>query len=380
MQMPHPQRRAKSGFYAARKAIPKHLQEIVERRHGRRMVEFWENLETRDKAEAIRKSRPIFERFDAYLQAAEAEYRGTQDRLTDHEVSVLCGRWLADREAASRHDLSLTLEQHEEAVEFYGDHLRAFDGDDGGFSPQELVRDLEAETGPLLAAIGRSADPDSRQRLARRLARVAWEWHRSQVERATTGRRAPTVTSQDFPAAPQRGRSTGTTMDDLLAGWAADRGWRLDTKPCPRPLYDRVRTMERLAAFLGHRDAGRVDKAAVVRWKAEMQARGVTASTVRNDLSEMSAIWKRGVTHEAVAENPFAGLSPPKAKRRKREVRPFTREEAARVLEARSGRGRRASMAAVGVRPDGGAAGRNLPERQGGRRDRPGRAGVADPR
>ena len=145
------------------------------------------------------------------------------------------------------------------------------------------------------------------------------------------------MTSQDFPAAPQRGRSAGTTMDDLLAGWAADRGWNMEAKPCPRPLYDRVRTMERLAAFLGHRDAGRVDKAAVVRWKAEMQARGVTASTVRNDLSEMSAIWKRGVTHEAVAENPFAGLSPPKAKRRKREVRSFTREEAARILEAARG-------------------------------------------
>jgi hypothetical protein len=46
-----------------------------------------------------------------------------------------------------------------------------------------------------------------------------------------------------------------------------DRGLQVNAKPIPRALYDRKRTLERLANFLGHRDAARVAKADVVRWK-----------------------------------------------------------------------------------------------------------------
>ena len=125
-------------------------------------------------------------------------------------------------------------------------------------------------------------------------------------------------------------------MDALLAGWALDRGWKLDMTPAPRPLYDRVRTMERLAAFLGHRDAARVAKADAVRWKEDMLARGLHASTIRNDLSEMSAVWAWGIKNAKLSgpENPFAGISPPKAKQKRREVRAFTDAEAETILRA----------------------------------------------
>ena len=333
VRMPHPTPHPKSGIYAARMAIPKHLQEIIARRHGPR-VEFRQNLGTRDKAEAVRLSRPIFERFDAFLRAAEAEHRGTSDRLSDHDISVLCGRWLTAREADTREDMVLTRAQHEEAAEHLGDHLRALD-DEADFRSGNLIRDMAPEVDPLLISTGRTVDPDSRRRLSERLARVAWEWHRGQVERATTGRVTSPLRPHDFPSEPLKtGAGAGCTMDRLLAGWAADRGWRLDVRPMPRPLYDRLRTMERLATFVGHRDAHRVDREAVARWKAEIQGRGTGASSIRNDFSEMSAVWKHGIAHGLVAENPFAGLSPPKAKKRKREVRPFTRAEAAEILQA----------------------------------------------
>lgn len=88
-------------------------------------------------------------------------------------------------------------------------------------------------------------------------------------------------------------------------------------------------------SFLGHRDAAAITKADAVRWKTEMQQRDLTASTVRNDLSEMSAIWKWGAANGLLEEgqNPFAGVSPPKAEERSREVRAYTAEEAAKVLK-----------------------------------------------
>ena len=339
IRMPHPTPHPKSGIYAARVAIPKHLREIIARRHGPR-VEFRQNLGTRDKAEAVRLSRPIFERFDAFLRAAEAEHRGTPDRLSDHDISVLCGRWLTTQETDTREDMILTRDQHEEATEHLGDHLRALDGE-ADIPPGNLIRDMASEVDPLLISTGRTIDPDSLRRLTERLARIAWEWHRGQVERATTGRVTAALRPQHVPSEPLRaGAGAGCTMDRLIEGWAADRGWRLDMKPVPRALYDRLRTLERLAGFLEHRDAHRVDREAVARWKAEIQSRGTGASSIRNDFSEMSAVWKHGIAHGLVAENPFAGLSPPKAKKRKREVRPFTREEAAKILQAaRSERG-----------------------------------------
>lgn len=67
-----------------------------------------------------------------------------------------------------------------------------------------------------------------------------------------------------------------------------------------------------------------------------MQARGLHASTIRNDLSEMSAIWKVGIRNGKLPAdpNPFAGRSSPKAGRTSRSVRPYSDDEAAQVLLA----------------------------------------------
>jgi integrase len=102
----------------------------------------------------------------------------------------------------------------------------------------------------------------------------------------------------------------------------------------PRAYYDRQRTLERLGQFLGHRDAHKVTKADAVRWKEDMQGRGLTVATIRNDLAEMSALWKHAMGLDRLAMNPFAGISPPKPKRKRQERRPFTDEEAARILMA----------------------------------------------
>lgn len=127
-------------------------------------------------------------------------------------------------------------------------------------------------------------------------------------------------------------------MTALVRGWAADRGINIDARPIQRAAYDRLRTIIRLGDFLGHRDASKVISADAVRWKEDIQARGLAVPTVRNDLSECSALWTWGAANgKLLGGNPFSGLLPPKPRKRERPVRPFTCEEAAMILTASRG-------------------------------------------
>lgn len=202
----------------------------------------------------------------------------------------------------------------------------------------------ERDTGPardLLAERGLPATPETLGRLGRAIYPVRCEVASLMLRRAEGDWRADKAATRFPMVIPSAAKaaalpSPGLTFDALLAGWALDRGWQVDAKPIPRPLYDRKRTMERLADFLGHRDAGRVAKADAVAWKEEMQGRGLHASTVRNDLSECSAVWAWGlrIGKLPAGENPFAGIAPPKAKKKGRDPRAFTDLEAAAILTA----------------------------------------------
>ena len=338
--MTAPTRHPKTGVYRIRIAIPPHLRDITQRDHGKR-AEFIATLGTKEPKEAKARAPEVIAKFSKWLQAAEAEHRGALHHLTDQEVSAICGRWLAAQEAENRHHLKGSLQEHEDTADHLGEILRALeDHPEASASARDAVIATAGDTAPLLASMGFTIDQDSRERLAARLVRVQWEWSKDAAERARTGRWRPSLSSGDF--ASFNGREAvagaGCTTDSLLDGWGLDRGLRRDAQPRQRAFYDRLRTMERLVAFVGHNDAQRITKADAVRLKEDMQARSLTAATIRNDLSELSAIWRWGLTHGKVTgDNPFAGISPPKARKRSREVRPFTAEEARRVLEAARG-------------------------------------------
>jgi integrase len=73
-----------------------------------------------------------------------------------------------------------------------------------------------------------------------------------------------------------------------------------------------------------------------------MQERGRSVRSVRNDISEMSAIWKHAIRNDILpsGSNPFEGISPPKQEGNKKKRRPFTDEEATTILTtARQNRG-----------------------------------------
>ena len=191
----------------------------------------------------------------------------------------------------------------------------------------------------LLDEHGFATDPETVGRLKDALVRTGAAFS-DVLGRRIDGDWSPDTNLPRFPALPSASSApastpSGLTFDALLSGWALDHGWTVGAKPTPRALYDRERTLERLAAFLGHRDADRVTKADAVRWKEDMQQRGKHAATVRNDISEMSAVWAWGIQNGKLHnDNPFRGILPPKAKKKGREPRAFTDAEAARILQA----------------------------------------------
>ncbi len=68
-----------------------------------------------------------------------------------------------------------------------------------------------------------------------------------------------------------------------------------------------------------------------------MQRRGLSAATVRNDVSECSAVWRWAIRNGKLgddAKNPFEGILPPKTAKQNRKVRSFTDAEARSILLA----------------------------------------------
>ena len=202
----------------------------------------------------------------------------------------------------------------------------------------------QADTDParaLLLERNLPPNPETVERLGHAIHAARGDVARLMVRRSegdwTPDRAAGRYPSSLPPKAPIA--PPGCTVDALLRGWALDRGKDVDAKPIDRAVYDRKRTLERLALFVGHRNAALVTKADAVRWKTDMMTRGLHASTARNDLSECSAIWTWGLKNGLLpgTENPFAGISPPKAKKKGRTVRAFTGDEAALILNTARG-------------------------------------------
>ncbi len=339
--MTRPTKHPKSGVYRVRVAIPAALRDITERRYGKR-VEFIESLSTKDPAAAKRLALPVVEKFQGWLAAAQAEHEDRPQTLTDREVSALCGRWLALKQAEHRDEVPQSWSNFETEIDYLGDILAGLDGSPEHPNPVKDALEVMHDHGmeAMLTVEGLHIDQESRERLACYLIPLFRQHLMDLAERRSTGRWRESVKPAEFaeyqPRRPVAHPKAGTTLDALLGRWALDHGYSLTTKPVARPLYDRLRTIERLATFLGHRDASRVTKAVAVAWKGEMQRAGLHASTIRNDLSEMSAVWKCGLVNGLLAEhgNPFAGISPPKAVKKKQAKRAFTDEEAAAIIAA----------------------------------------------
>lgn len=352
LSMTRPTKHPKTNIYQTRKVIPQHLRDIAKASLGVGH-ELKVSLGTKDEREALRKHPAALADIEAKLENLRGIAAGQTAPLNERQVRALAGQWY--RAEAAKHDADPgTPKQWQDAAWVTYDQADQFIPDtEDPINPAHtrevtLTEDDRAEALRLLIEARLPALPQNIDRVAHAIWAAKMDLFPI-LERTAEGDWSPDPNIVRFPEllpapprAPQRppDRSSaepGLSFDDLLKGWARDAGLSQNAKPIPRPLYDRTRTLERLAAFLGHRDAAKVTKAEAVRWKESMQERELSVLTVRNDLSEMSALWKHALAQGKLGDseiNPFAGISPPKPKRMPKQRRAFTDAEAAKILAA----------------------------------------------
>jgi integrase len=331
LQMTRPTKHPKTGTFLVRLAIPADLRETTKRLFGVQ-AELRANLGTKDPAEAKRLAPAAVDKLHAMLDRARCTVMDAPEYPSSRQIAALAGEDYRRRVGASR-------DQEEQDLRWdiaFGLAEPEGDGTDASAQPGDSMVEARAEA--LLREYGFATDTETVARLAAALDR-ADRAYADLVKRRMHGDWSPDPNLPTFPELPHKApdkapQTVFLSFDALLSGWAHDHGYDLSAKPVARAAYDRQRTIERLAVFLGHRDVARVSKADAVRWKEEMQARGLSVPTIRNDLSEMSAVWRWGVRNGKVKANPFEGVSPPKERGRKRQRRAFTEAEAVAVLTA----------------------------------------------
>lgn len=356
LQMVRPTKHRRTGIYLVRLAVPPPLRETAKGLFGAGW-ELTENLRTKDPGTARDAAPAAVERLKAKMDAVRAAHSGTPLRVPEQAIQALAGqfyreqmdRWGADPGPVSRWE---------------GEQFGIVDGaergplddrlpmDEGNHQLLPVAGEEDREAAcRLLQGAGYAPTAEAVERLAPSIVLARFQFAQA-MERRSLGDWREDQTQKEFPplpllvaaAAPVLASAhippkAGPTLDELLRGWARDEGHALDAKPIGRPLYDRQQTMKRLVEFLGHQDALGITKADAVRWKEIMQENKRAPATIRNDLSEMSAIWKNAIRNARVPEgsNPFAGISPPKPKTRKATRRPFSQDEAALILTAARG-------------------------------------------
>ena len=347
LTMTRPTKHPKTGVYRLRKQIPAPLRDVAAKLFGVR-GELITSLGTKDPDEARQRAPIEIARLEVRMAAIRAASKaGTISPLTAKQVQALAGQFYAE-EAAKWEDNPGPPAYWEEALWKIHDQAEYVDliPERSGDRPVELLHratdeDLQRAVGAIAKA-GLVASQADTRRVAEAIVMARWGLANVMGRRASGDwsldenlGRFP-VLQKAAPALLDAPPTPGLTLDRLLSGWALDHGWRMDAPRMPRALYDRVRTMGRLAEFLGHRDADAVTKADVVRWKEDMQERGRKVPTIRNDISEMSAIWKGAIKAGKLRSdaNPFDGVAPPKPKRQTQGRRAFTDAEAVRILTA----------------------------------------------
>jgi len=339
LAMTRPTLHPKSGMYRLRKPIPAQYREAAKRLYGVG-TELTVSLGTKDPKEALRLAPRYLEELERKLAAIRAEAESPPQRLSHMQVHAIAGDYYKARIAAEeaepgkRENWQLVRE----------DLLDACPRDDatGAWLDYEPTgRDItEAES--LLAEREIIADGASVRATAQALWLAKVQLAETMLRRAT-GDYGPDEYAMRYPDASAMPRKASdkpawgkpsVTFEDAVRGWSLNAGYNPDATPIPRAYHERSRTAERLATFLGHDDVSQVTRDDAVRWKEDMLTNGKKrASTIGNDISEMSAVWRWAIAHGKATENPFKGILPPaKVRKKKTKKRPYTTDEARLIL------------------------------------------------
>lgn len=82
----------------------------------------------------------------------------------------------------------------------------------------------------------------------------------------------------------------------------------------PRVVKETEYTVDLLAKFLDHRDAAKVTKDDLIRWRTQTIDGGLNNDTWNNRLSMIRQVFARAVSDGALPVNPTDGLRLPKAR------------------------------------------------------------------
>jgi len=252
LRMASPTKHPTTGVYRVRLGIPKHLREVTHRLYGRR-AELIEGLRTKDPKAAKAAGDAAAARLRQQLAVAELAFLGQEQRVTDQEVQALAGvfyrRQIDDHGANPGHPAGwhAALEQMDDQVDPDPDSAREVTLSKHDLDPAQV----------LLTEHGLAIDPATVARLGRAIYAARRDVAQTLLTRAE-GDWRPDPAGARFPVMVTRLAATiapivqGCTIDELLTGFALDKGWGSpNAKPISRPLYDRKRTLERLMAFVG---------------------------------------------------------------------------------------------------------------------------------
>jgi len=153
--------------------------------------------------------------------------------------------------------------------------------------------------------------------------------------RPKTRRERRNEDKRDEPPEPPEPKHKPALVADLVMAWAREN------TTDPKAIYERQRIADRLCRMVGKDDAALITADDVIRWKGDRLAmiskrtnKPISPVTVIQEINLMSAIWNWSKANRLLAfdANPFSGIAPKVSKRGKQPVRPYTAEEAARVL------------------------------------------------
>lgn len=330
--MSRPQKHPKTGVYWFRKRVPTDLIPVLGKREEKR------SLRTKDPGQA----KIEHARVSAGVEAQWQELRKGVQTLSQKQAHALAGEiyrvWVGAFEEnpgpPERWEHVLAEDDHATKVSGTGLYI--------GLTPAEVrVRKLEGRYGPMLKAIldkrGLRLDSSSYRRCLEAFA-MAMRQASEHLERNARGDYRPDPDADRFPSAaalvkvpPVAASSTSSaSFKDLVAGWAAEK------RPSEKTQYSWRRVIDAFTAFLGHDDAFRVTPDDVIRWKADLIAKGLHPNTVRDSkLAAVKAVLQWGVDNRKIpGPNPVSGVKVTGKASPSEKKRGYTDEEAEAVLNA----------------------------------------------
>lgn len=278
----------KTGSVRFRQAVPKALQAIVAETLGRpagtRQIELKWTVGTKDAAEAKRQWPGALLRAQGIFEAALSG----ATPLSAEQLHALAGIW-------SQRQLDLWAADPSERQAWNG-WRETVEPDDGPIALPSFYAER------LLESAGVVTDPDSRprlsellsQRLNRALMRQdqldAGDYNRDPLPRTFPAWVPPAAVAPEPP--------TGTSLSSLFDRWAVVAAVK------PRTAAETRYATNALIEFLGHDDAGRLQRGDLQRWRDALKADGLSNATWKNRLSLVRQVLLFGVSEGVLKASP----------------------------------------------------------------------------